>query len=56
MQLIFDESQKECLSEIWIDVYDIVKLLHNHRSSISASGERAFPFQDLDYQELKVDS
>ena len=25
MQLVFDESQKECLSEIWIDVYDMVR-------------------------------
>ena len=56
MQLIFDESQKECLSEIWIDVYDIVKLLHSHRSSIGADGKRLFPFQDLDYGEWTVDS
>ncbi len=32
MQLIFDESQKECNSEIWIDVYPIVKLLYRNRS------------------------
>ena len=51
MQLIFDESQKECLSEIWIDVYDIVRLLNDHRSSIrkTADGwERVYPYQDLD--------
>ena len=34
LQLIFDESQKECLSEIWIDAYDIVRLLEGHRSSV----------------------
>lgn len=34
MQLIFDESQKECLSEIWIDVYPIVKLLSSNRSAV----------------------
>lgn len=56
MQLIFDESQKECLSEIWIDVYDIVRLLHSHRSSIASDGSRAYPFRDLDYRELKVGS
>lgn len=56
MQLIFDESQKECLSEIWIDVYDIVRLLHSHRSSITPEGKRKYPFQDLDYSELTVDS
>ncbi|MBQ9148458.1 MAG: M23 family metallopeptidase [Oscillospiraceae bacterium] len=55
MQLIFDESQKECLSEIWIDVYDIVRLLESHRSSIrkTANGwERVYPFRDLDVEEL----
>ena len=54
MQLVFDESQKECLSEIWIDTYDIVRLLHNHRSSIqntTAGWQRVYPFKDLYYQE-----
>ncbi len=51
MQLVFDESQKECLSEIWIDVYDIVRLLSSHRSAVrkTAQGwQRIYPFQDLD--------
>lgn len=47
IQLIFDESQKECNSEIWIDAYDIVRLLHSHRSSIR-NGERVYPYEDLD--------
>lgn len=34
MQLIFDESQKEALAEIWIDVYRIVKLLYQNRSPV----------------------
>ena len=53
MQLIFDESQKECLSEIWVDVYDIVRLLNSHRSSIKKiqnGWERIYPYRDLDYQ------
>ena len=51
MQLIFEESQKECLSEIWIDVYDIVRLLNDHRSSVqkTAGGwQRVYPYRDLD--------
>ena len=51
LQLIFEESQKECDSEIWIDVYDIVRLLHSHRSTIRHSGnswERVYPYRDLD--------
>lgn len=51
MQLIFDESQKECNSEIWIDVYQIVRLLASHTSSMSKTGEgwkRLYPYRDLD--------
>jgi len=51
LQLIFDESQKECNSEIWIDVYDLVRLLDSHRSSIQ-SGQRVYPYQDLDVEEF----
>jgi len=34
MQLIFDESQKDSPNEIWIDVYQIVKLLSHNRSQV----------------------
>lgn len=51
MQLVFEESQKECNSEIWIDVYDIVKLLSSHRSSI-VENKRIYPYNDLDIPEL----
>ena len=56
MQLVFDESQKECLSEIWIDVYDIVRLLSSHRSSVTKTAEgwkRVYPFRDLDVEEFQ---
>ena len=55
MQLVFDESQKECNSEIWIDVYNIVRLLSNHRSSVKKTDgiyTRVYPFVDLDTQQL----
>jgi murein DD-endopeptidase MepM/ murein hydrolase activator NlpD len=58
MQLVFDESQKECLSEIWIDTYDIVRLLESHRSSIKKTADgwqRVYPFEDLDYERWKKD-
>lgn len=57
MQLIFDESQKECTSEIWIDTYPIIQLLRQHRSSLrktETGWERVYPFEDLDYEELTV--
>jgi murein DD-endopeptidase MepM/ murein hydrolase activator NlpD len=56
MQLIFDESQKECNSEIWIDVYDIVRLLDAHRSSVRKNGdnwERLYPYRDLDAEQMQ---
>lgn len=55
MQLVFDESQKECNSEIWIDVYDIVRLLSSHRSSIKKTEtgwQRIYPYRDLDVEEF----
>lgn len=39
MQLVFDESQKECNSEIWIDVYEIVRFLDNKRSEVRKNPE-----------------
>ena len=53
MELIFDESQKECNSEIWVDVYPIVRLLSTHRSSYrrtDSGWQRVYPFQDLDWK------
>ena len=53
IQLIFEESQKECLSEIWIDPYPIVRLLHSHRSSLQRTKDtwkRVYPFVDLDIE------
>ena len=55
MQLVFDESQKECNSEIWIDVYDIVRLLSSHRASYRKQNDtwqRVYPFVDLDIEEF----
>ena len=51
IQLVFDESQKECNSEIWIDTYPIVRLLDRHRSSIQ-NGQRVYPYEDLDVEEF----
>ena len=51
LQLIFDESQKDGSGEIWVDVYELVRLLERHRCTVTASsGEavRVYPYQDLD--------
>ncbi|HBC97203.1 MAG: M23 family metallopeptidase [Clostridia bacterium] len=39
MQLIFDESQKENKNEIWIDVYQIIRLLDRQRSEVIKNPE-----------------
>ncbi len=51
IQLVFDESQKECNSEIWINAYPIVRLLAEHRCSLQKTAKgwmRKYPYQDLD--------
>ena len=55
LELVFDESQKECDSEIWIDVYQLVRLLSAHRSSYrrtDSGWERVYPYKDLDWVEF----
>lgn len=39
LQLIFDESQKECDNEIWIDVYALTQLLRQHQSEVVRNNE-----------------
>ena len=51
LQLVFDESQKECNSEIWVNVYNVVRLLHRHRSTVvkqNGKWVRLYPYTDLD--------
>ncbi len=52
MELVFDESQKECNNEIWINVYEIVNLLENKRSQVVKNQEtkdysRVYDFRDI---------
>ena len=57
MQLVFDESQKECQSEIWIDVYDIVRLLGSHSSTVQRTEDgwkRKYPYCDLDVSQWET--
>lgn len=46
MQLIFDESQKDSPNEIWINVYEIVRLLDNKRVEVKKN------MQTLDYDRV----
>lgn len=39
LQLIFDESQKECNSEIWIDCYALISFLRKNQSPVEKVGD-----------------
>lgn len=51
MQIIFDESQKEGINELWIDVYNIVNLLQKNRSSIVKDEETKDYYRVYDIME-----
>lgn len=58
MELVFDESQKECNSEIWINVYNLVRLLNSHRASyrkVDGAWERVYPYKDLDLEDMIIE-
>ncbi len=51
MQIIFDESQKECVNELWINVYEIVNLLQKNRSSVVKDDETRDYYRVYDMME-----
>ena len=51
LQLIFDESQKECNNEIWIDLYNIVKLLAKNQSAVKRISESKQFYRQFDFKE-----
>jgi murein DD-endopeptidase MepM/ murein hydrolase activator NlpD len=62
LQLIFDESQKECDSEIWINAYELVRLLDAYRSEVRKDPEtkdyyRIYNIREItDVQEEKMEN
>lgn len=66
IQLIFDESQKESVNEIWIDCYELIKFLYKNRSETVKDPEtkeyhRIYQFNDpvaehyINHQKYKYD-
>ncbi len=51
MELIFDESQKECDNEIWIDMYAITKLLEKHKSAVYRVAETKEFYREYSFEE-----
>ncbi|MCI8497505.1 MAG: M23 family metallopeptidase [Clostridiales bacterium] len=55
MQLIFDESQKEGNNEIWIDLYEITKLLQKNKSEVYKVEEQKEYYRVHDFNEPSLD-
>lgn len=51
MELVFDESQKDCNNEIWIDLYDITKLLEKNKSSVIRNTETKEFYREFEIKE-----
>lgn len=54
VQLIFDEVQKDGVNQIWIDLYDITKLLQHNRSTVyrddNKEYHRTYGFEELEFE------
>ena len=55
IQLIFDESQKEGNSEIWIDAYEITKFLQKNRSDVRKDEEKKEYFRIRNFSEKNLE-
>jgi len=61
MQLIFDESQKEGVNQIWIDVYQIINFLKKNKSEVykayedTKDYERKYNIIDPIVENLSID-
>lgn len=56
MELIFDESQKECDHEIWINLYALTRLLEKNKCSVVRNNESKEFFREFDFSEKNVES
>ncbi len=53
MELVFDESQKECDNEIWVDMYAITKLLQKHQSEVYRVNETKEFYRENNFEILE---
>ncbi|MFA9381716.1 MAG: M23 family peptidase, partial [Acetanaerobacterium sp.] len=56
MQLIFDESQKEGVNQIWIDVYQLVNLLEHHKSPVVREAETKEYYRKYEFIDPAVEA
>ena len=50
MQLIFDESQKDGVNQIWIDCYNLTKLLQKNKSAVVKNEEEKEYYRKYDFE------
>lgn len=55
MELIFDESQKECDNEIWIDLWAITRLLEKNKSAVIRNNETKEFYRDSEFTEPNLE-
>lgn len=55
MQLIFDESQKEGENQIWVDVYNLVRLLSKNRATVVKDEETGEYIRKYDIKLVAID-
>ena len=55
LELIFDESQKECNNEIWIDLYAITKLLEKNKASVIRVADTKEFYREFDFMEESIE-
>ncbi len=56
MELIFDESQKECDNEIWIDLWAITKLLEKNKSAVIRNSETKEFYRENEFTEPNLEA
>lgn len=56
MELIFDESQKECDNEIWVNLWAITKLLEKNKSTVIRNNETKEFFRDCEFTEPNLEN
>ncbi len=55
LQLIFDESQKECDNEIWVDFYALSKMLEKNKSAVVRNAETKEYYREFDFSEPNLE-
>lgn len=56
LELIFDESQKECDNEIWIDLYAITKLLEKNKSAVVRNNDTREFYREYEFSENNLEN